>query len=460
LSSVPTSIQELLAEHGQEHLLHFWDELDQRSRAKLIKQIELIDFDLLNNLIQVMHESGQELEKKEISPSPFISVEEVEVNYEKLKHAGESLVKQGKLAVLTVAGGQGTRLGWSGPKGTFPATPVTGKSLFQVIAEQILFASQKYNVIIPWYIMTSKENDAVTRSFLLDNNCFGLDRTDIFIFSQGVVPAVNKDGKMLLENRHQIFMNPDGHGGVISALRQSGAIEEMCARGIEQLAYVQVDNPLIHVVDPVFLGLHCSDKSSGEVSSKCVLKSSPEERVGVFCIQDDATTIVEYSDMNSEQTHEQQEDGKLTYGCASIAAHLFSTTFIEQSANDLPWHVAHKAISFIDIPSGESVSPTEPNAYKFERFVFDLLPLASNSIVAETERVEEFAPIKNASGDDSAITSMKLQEERAVRWLRECGVEVSEEARVEISPITAASVEDLASISLPAQIGPDEIISL
>jgi len=460
LSSVPTSIQKLLAASGQEHLLHFWNEIEEGGQTTLVKQIESIDFDVYEELVGLMHAEGKSGALEEISPSPYISLGDETVDWNELSQAGEAMIRQGKLGVLTVAGGQGTRLGWSGPKGTFPATPVTGKSLFQVIAEQILYASHKYNVTIPWYIMTSVENDAVTRSFFTDNNCFGLDRTDIFVFPQGIVPAVDKNGKMILEKRDHIFMNPDGHGGVITALKRSGALEEMVARGIEQLAYVQVDNPLVKVVDPIFLGLHCSEHSSGEVSSKCVLKSDPEERVGVFCKRGSSTSIIEYSDMSPEQTTETNKNGQLTYCCGSIAAHLFSTNFIEQAAGNLPWHVAHKAISYIDISTGECVHPKEPNAYKFERFVFDVLPLASNSVVLETKREEEFAPIKNASGNDTAQTSMKLQCDRAGRWLRVCGVDVSPGATVEISPTTAASAEDLLAAQLPTHIGSDEVVSL
>ncbi len=453
------SIEQQLIRSGQEHLLHYWDELDSKSKAKLQEQLETIDFDLFRHLVEVMRNREETTAAPEISPCPFTSLDDPTADWDALKQAGEALIRQGKIGVLTVAGGQGTRLGWSGPKGTFPATPVTGKSLFQIIAEQILFASQKYGVKIPWYIMTSVENDQITRSFLLDNNCFGLDRTDIFIFPQGVVPAVDANGKMLLVEKDQIFMNPDGHGGVIAALKSSGALEEMASRGVEQLAYVQVDNPLVKVVDPTFLGLHCSDQSSGEVSSKCVLKSDPDERVGVFCNRGEATSIIEYSDMTSEQTHE-MIDGKLAYCCGSIAAHLFSISFIENVANDLPWHVAHKAVQHVDVSTGDTSVSEEPNAYKFERFVFDLLPLASNSIVLQTKREEEFAPIKNAQGNDSAQTSMKLQRERAVTWLRACGVEVPEDAMVEISATTADSIEDLGKIELPTEILAGEIISI
>ncbi len=459
MSTVPSSILQLLARFGQEHVLQHWDELSTTSKSKLLKQIESIDFEIFDQLVAVSQCNANKSSESAILPSPFISVADEGIGWDDVEKAGEALVRQGKLGVLTVAGGQGTRLGWNGPKGTFPATPITGKSLFQLIAEQILFASEKYAVAIPWYIMTSVENDEITRSFLLDNNCFGLDRTDIFAFPQGVIPAVDMNGKMLLVEKDQIFMNPDGHGGVITALHRSGALEEMASRGIEHLAYVQVDNPLVKVIDPIFLGLHCSDRSSREVSSKCVMKSDPDERVGVFCKRGASTSIVEYSDMTTEQTHEKHGDN-LAYCCGSIAAHLFATSFIESAASDLPWHVAHKVVPFIDSSTGEKVTPQKPNAYKFERFVFDVLPLASNSIVLETERNEEFAPIKNASGHDSAETSMKLQCERATAWLQACGVEVASGATVEISPTTAASIGDLKRTTLPTQITAGEIVSL
>jgi UDP-N-acetylglucosamine/UDP-N-acetylgalactosamine diphosphorylase len=449
----------MLANNGQEHVLHFWDELNEKEQAAFVQQIESIDFNVLLHLAS-LNSSDSCGNAEQIAPSPLISVNDDSVDWEQVRSVGESVLQKGAIGVLTVAGGQGTRLGWSGPKGTFPATPITGKSLFQLIAEQILFASEKYQVTIPWYIMTSQENDAVTRSFLLDNNCFGLDRTTIFAFPQGVVPAVDQDGKMLLAKKNQIFMNPDGHGGVITAMKQSGALEEMVSRGIEHLSYVQVDNPLVKAIDPKFIGIHCSEQSSCEVTSKCVLKKEPEERVGVFCKKGTTTSIVEYSDLTEQQTHETTVDGNIAFCCGSIAAHLISTRFIERVAGDLPWHVAHKKIPHIDIETGEFCEPKEPNACKFERFVFDVLPLAENSLVLETLREEEFAPIKNASGTDSAQTSMELQIRRAIQWLQNRGVEVSESALVEISPTTASSAEDIPEEILPKRIDSGETMVL
>ena len=441
-------LQKRITEHGQEHVLNFWDELTVEQQRELERQLTNIDFELLDKLeIQNgKNDIGQ------LVPSPVIKLDESQ------RKKGIEAIENGELAVLTVAGGQGTRLGWSGPKGTFPATPITGKSLFQLVAEQIVFASKKYNVSIPWYIMTSNENDAVTRAFLLDNNCFGIERTDIFIFSQGEMPAVDSDGKILLASKFKLAMNPDGHGGVIVALKNSGALEEMDVKGVKYLSYVQIDNPLAQVVDPDFLGMHLSGTSSIEVTSKCVPKSCSEERVGVFCHADGKTTVVEYSDLPDKLAEEVDEQGALRFSAGSIAIHMMSTDFLQRVVDDLPWHKANKIVPHIDAKTGASVVPTNPNGYKFERFVFDILPFAKHSLVVETRREEEFAPIKNATGCDSAKTSQVLQNDRAVRWLKMNNVEVSDSATVEISPLVAASPDDLLQISLPHSISTDEIV--
>jgi UDP-N-acetylglucosamine/UDP-N-acetylgalactosamine diphosphorylase len=448
LNTLPSNLQKQLVDCKQEHLLHFWAELSPEEQENLTNQLESIDFSLCSRLF----EKDYCVEEKTIQPCDVILLNDT------FREAGSSSIANGEIGVLTVAGGQGTRLGWSGPKGTFPATPITGKSLFQLIAEQILFASEKYKTTIPWYIMTSKENDDATRSFLLDNNCFGMQRTDIFLFTQNEIPAVNDDGNMMLSTKSSITMNPDGHGGVVSALHSSGGLDEMVTRGIKYLSYVQVDNPLANVIDPDFIGLHTSDSSSSEVSSKCVLKSNPDERVGVFCNVNGRVQVVEYSDLPSQKAHECTTEGMLVYASGSIAMHLFTVSFLQKVADDLPWHKAHKKVAFIDLQSGKRIEPEEPNACKFEKFVFDVIPFATHSLVVETSRKEEFAPIKNASGKDSAETSHALQLERAKRWLHRCGVKVSNGALVEISPLSGASAEDLMDNQLPSSIGDKEVM--
>jgi len=460
LSDVPKELLQRFAAHGQEHVLSFWDDLNEQEQLTFTQQLESIDFDQFAMLQKQFAQNSEDTHPTKMKPSPFVSISDV-TGSESLKKTGEEIIRNGQLAVLTVAGGQGTRLGWSGPKGTFPATQITGKSLFQLIAEQIVFASQKYGVSIPWYIMTSNENDGATRSYLLDNNCFGLERTEIFMFTQGEVPAIDADGKMLLTSKNQISMNPDGHGGVIAALKQSGGLEEMVARGIAYLSYVQVDNPLAKVIDPVFLALHADAKqSSAEITSKCVLKTNPDERVGVFCDVDGKTTIVEYSDMSQEDKNLKDNDGSLAYQAGSIAIHMLSTEFLQRIADDLPWHIANKKVEHVSTETGSTVEPSEPNARKFERFVFDVLMFATTPLIVETLREEEFAPIKNAEGADSPTTSHHLQQQRAANWLKARGVKVPESAVVEISPLSGSTPEDLKTELLPESIEDEEVVSL
>ncbi len=450
MNFLPSKLREQLTACKQTHLFNFWEELTEGEQEALVSQLSVIDFELFSRL------QGQKTsdDAKTIAPCEKTPLDAT------FREDGITSIKNGEIGVLTVAGGQGTRLGWSGPKGTFPATLLTGKSLFQIIAEQIVFASNKYSVVIPWYIMTSEENDEVTRSFLLDNNCFGLKRTDIFIFTQNEIPAVDAEGNMLLATKCSVAMNPDGHGGVISALKQSGGLEEMAKRGVNYLSYVQVDNPLANVIDPDFIGLHLSDTSSREASSKCVAKTNPEERVGVFCTVNGNIEVVEYSDLTTEKSNQKDADGELLYGAGSIAVHLFTVSFLQQIADDLPWHCANKKVNFVHCDTGEHVSPSDPNAYKFEKFVFDVLPMAARSLVVETKRDDEFAPIKNAAGHDSAKTSQLAQLERAKKWLRARGVSVADGARVEISPLSGACAEDLDASTLPKTIGSAEVVSI
>jgi UDP-N-acetylglucosamine/UDP-N-acetylgalactosamine diphosphorylase len=469
-----SSIREILAAHGQEHVLRFADELDPAQREALLAQVEAIDMAWLDRLIdEHVRRPAESDGAVALEPAPYYPADPTggpqPYDTAQYREIGREIIGQGKVAAFTVAGGQGTRLGWNGPKGTYPATVITGKPLFRCFAEQILAAQRKYGVTIPWFIMTSPLNDAETRAFFQDNNCFGLARTNIFMFPQGVVPSLEREtGRLLLAERHRIAENPDGHGGSLRALRTSGSLEEMLAHGIEHISYFQVDNPLVKVIDPLFIGLHAAaPDSSGEMSSKMVAKASPQERVGVFCRRDGRTTVVEYSDLPAELAGQRDEQGQLRFNAGSIAVHLMSVTFVESvaggdEASSLPFHRALKSVPHIDLETGRRIEPSEPNAVKLETFVFDALPRAASSIVLETERVEEFAPIKNAGGEDSPQTSHQLQSERAGRWLERHGVTVPRrtdgqvDARIEISPLTALESEDLVSARLPARVEPGE----
>lgn len=469
------TLRATLETHGQTHLLRYADELDDARRQALLEQLSEIDFELVAG----SRDDPDPTPAGDVIPAPYYPLPDTAAagggayDAAHFRAVGVDLLQQGAVGLFTVAGGQGTRLGWRGPKGTYPATPVTGKPLFRVFAEQLMAAQRKYDTVIPWYIMTSPANDAETRSFFADNNCFGLMRSNVFMFPQGMMPALDATtGDLLLEDRHRVAMSPDGHGGSIRALRASGALEDMKRRGIRHISYFQVDNPLVNAIDPLFLGLHHdAPDSSGEMSSKMVAKTDPSEKVGVFARAGEKTMVIEYSDLPDELAAARDPDGALRYRAGSIAIHLISVDFVERlTAPDgrfrLPYHRARKKVACLDPATGTRVEPSEPNAIKLETFVFDALPLARSSIVLESDRREEFAPIKNADGADSPATSHLLQSDRAARWLAAHGVELpwTEEghvnARVEISPLTALEPADLVAVDLPRVVGVGEELAV
>jgi len=452
---------------GQGHLLGRVDELDPDELSSLLEQIEGLDIETAVRLVdQARAERFEPPTAELIRPTRFVP--RLPENADRHRAAGRRLIDEGRVAAFTVAGGQGTRLGWNGPKGTFPATPLTGKPLFRVFAEQIAAHGRRSGRSIPWYIMTSPINDADTRAFFRDNNWFGLERTDIFMFPQGVLPSFDEDGRFLLAGAGRIAVNPDGHGGALRALRTSGAIEDMRARGIEQISYFQVDNPTVQVLDPLFLGLHVdTEAGSAEMSSKMVRKSGPGEKVGVFCEVDGRTCVIEYSDLPSELAEAVDERGELRFLAGSIAIHALSVDFVDrltspESTISLPLHKAHKKVPHVDPDTGIHVDPTEPNATKLEMFIFDAIPLAGRSLVYETDRIEEFAPIKNAEGPDSPASSHELQFRRAARWLEEAGATVPRNEdgdplpQIEILAETALDAADLLEAVLPETIEPGE----
>ncbi|MCP3905495.1 MAG: UDPGP type 1 family protein [Planctomycetes bacterium] len=471
------AVRRALEAHGQEHLLRFHDELTPDQQRSLLEQIERLDLDELAGLLGAHAASAETAGlPDDLEPAPYHSRAEAASDDEigqTHRKRGLDLIRRGVLGLFTVAGGQGTRLGWNGPKGTYPATVVTGKPLFRCFAEQVIAAQRKYGITIPWYIMTSPQNDAATRAFFTDNNCFGLLRQNITIFPQGTMPSVDAEtGRVLLADRDSIALNPDGHGGAILALRESGALDDMRSRGVEHISYFQVDNPMTRIVDPVFLGLHAgATDSSGEMSSKMVARRSADEPVGVFARSGGRTMVVEYSDLPPDLAAATEPDGSLRFIAGSIAVHLISVAFAEQLAGSgtdaaLPFHRARKKVPHVDVETGSSVEPEEPNAVKFEKFIFDALTLASSSLVLETDRTDEFAPIKNGRGNDSPATSHQLQSDRAGRWLEAHGVEVPRDAaghvdaQIEISPLTALEMEDLVAIDLPRLVGRGEELVL
>ena len=461
-----------LEDHGQSHLLTFYDQLGPVSKQQLLEQIESVDWDRIDRLIKSHVKDKPAFELPDaLEPAPFYPAtptSELELKYAEAKDLGEEMLRDGKVAAFVVAGGSGTRLGWGGPKGTFPASPIEEKPLFQIFAEAIIKAQNKYGCTIRWYVMTSPANDAATRKFFAQHNHFGLKPENVVFFAQGTMPSIGYDGKVLLDEPDSIALNADGHGGSLRALVKSGALDDMETRGIAHISYFQVDNPTVKIIDPLFLGLHALD--GAQMSSKMVAKEYGKEKLGNFCLIDGKMTIVEYSDLPDELAEERLEDGSLRFRAGSPAIHVIEVAFVRElnEGGDLhlPYHRADKKVPHVDLEDGRMHEPTEPNAVKLEQFVFDALPLTRHSIVLQTTREEEMAFIKNAEGESSPATSKQLQSDRACRWLEAAGVNVpkkddgSYDCTVELSHLTAIAPEDLQDADLPAKIEPGARLSL
>ncbi|HOD80186.1 MAG: putative uridylyltransferase [Planctomycetes bacterium ADurb.Bin126] len=450
------AIREELRKHKQDHLVRFYHDLPPAGQEALLRQIESIDLDLIDELIQshVFHKPLAE-PPADLQPPPVVPATPHEpaqrAEHDRAVQRGRELLRAGKVAAFLVAGGQGTRLGYEGPKGCFPATPVTRKPLFQVLAEQVLAAGRRAGKSIPLYVMTSPANDVATRAFFRQNANFGLADPDVFFLCQATMPAIDYEGRIVLEKKDSIALSPNGHGGSLTALRESGALDDMARRGIELISYFQIDNPLVHAIDPLFLGLH--DLRRAQVSAKALAKRDPLEKLGNFCMTQGRCMIIEYSDMPEDLARATDEHGRLKFSAGSIAIHVFSRSFVESLTDGggvgLPYHRADKAVACVNA-QGHTVKPDKPNAVKLEMFVFDALPLAERTLILETDRSEEFSPIKNASGNDSPATSLHDQVRRAASWLEEAGIQVPRDAEgqvaaaIEISPLLADSAEELA----------------
>ena len=440
---------EQFSQAGQGHVFAFFDQLSDTEQAYLLEEAGEIDLNEIAELHRTLVLGGEESHQdfSGLEPAPYIPHPDAGGDAARWKEArtvGESALRSGSVAAFVVAGGQGTRLGYDKPKGLYPVTPIHQKSLFQVFAEKIRGAENTYETTIPWFIMTSHVNYQDTVDFFVANQHFGLQPEQVHFFRQGRMPAIDLDGKILLSSKGSIAMSPDGHGGSLRALVRSGATQVMEEQGIEVLSYFQVDNPLIKVIDPAFIGFHLQSESG--MSSKMIPKAYAEEKVGVFCNQDGKTVVIEYSDLPEELMKATDDSGQLKFLSGSIAIHVLSRDFIvqmgggDESAPSLPFHRANKKIPTIDA-EGNPLTPAEPNGVKFEMFVFDALPFSEKTVVIETQRSSDFSPVKNAEGLDSPLTCRNDQMKEFAAWLESVGVSVPTDEdgvpqqAIEVSPI-------------------------
>ena len=442
-----TQLIESFTNAGQGHVFRFWNELSPAEQTQLAEQAREVDLAEVARLTATLVRSntGAAVDLTDLEPAPYVPLSQNggdAAEWAAARQIGEEALRAGRVAAFVVAGGQGTRLGYDGPKGTFKVTPVLRKSLFQVFAEKILAAGRRYGKPVHWFIMTSHANHAATEAFFVENQFFGLGVERVHFFRQGRMPAVDFAGRILLETKSSIALSPDGHGGSLRALDRSGALEIMRRAGIDVLSYFQVDNPLVRCVDPTFIGFHL--RAGAEMSSKMIPKAYPEEKVGHFCRQRGKLLVVEYSDLPMDRQREvDPANGRLRFIAGSVAIHVFSRGFIERMASGadaLPFHRADKKIPCI-AADGTPSKPAKANGVKFEMFVFDALPFAKAAVTIEAPRGDDFSPVKNAEGVDSPQTCRDDQLRQFVRWLRAAGAGVPADATglppfaLEVSPL-------------------------
>ena len=454
----PDELRRKLIQFGQEHVLARLSEMPPVARRRLADEVRTLDLAQLASLGQTHQRAGSapsdspaDRARRAVPPSTIKRLprtDEEQHAWQEARAKGNELLRAGAVGAILVAGGQGTRLGFDKPKGMFQIGAVSRASLFQILAEQLLARSRRAGSSIPYFIMTSDATHEETVAFFTSMKFFGLSPGDVYFFPQGNMPAVDaKSGKLLVSDDGTLCTSPDGHGGMLAALAKAGLLDEIKHRGIEYLHYHQVDNPTAIVCDPVFLGFHAGLRPdlACEMSVKVVAKRSASERMGVAVDVDGKTQIIEYSDMPAEVAGKTNPDGSLLLWAGSTAIHVFSRSFLERlvdRADALPFHVAHKKVPYCDA-TGKPIVPSAENAYKFERFIFDALPLAKRALVLETDRAREFNPVKNATGDDSPDSVRAALARLHHDWLRAAGAQVDDATPVEISPLFALDGDEV-----------------
>jgi UDP-N-acetylglucosamine/UDP-N-acetylgalactosamine diphosphorylase len=406
----------------------------------LIDRLHNINFAYLHKLIHNYLIKPIRKSVLNLSPVPVIGLPKTETERNKRLHAksvGEEAIKKGKVAILVVAGGQGSRLGFDGTKGKFNISTIKKKSFFKLNAEKILALEKRYNTKLTWLVMTSESNDAETRDYFEENEFFGLQRENVFIFKQGMLPTVDTSGNVLMKSPYEPLMNPDGHGGCINAMVDSGGLNILKRRGIEYIFYYQIDNALIVMADPIFIGYHILNRS--DMSGKVLPKAYPEEKIGIFGYDNKKMRVIEYSDLSREDMYAKDSNGNLLYSAGNIAIHIISVDFIERIGSLLlPIHIARRKVTSID---------GETEAIKFERFIFDAFAEANNPTLLEAKREDEFAPTKNMEGVDSINSARKMMTEFFATWLESAGIKVPRNGgyvfgNIEVSPLFALDREE------------------
>jgi UDP-N-acetylglucosamine/UDP-N-acetylgalactosamine diphosphorylase len=431
---------------GQGHVLRFAEELAPERLANLLAQLEAVDLERVARLFETVREPAA---RGGAHPEPCELIElgdgaEHRRRDQAAREAGEAALAAGRVAAFVVAGGQGSRLGFDGPKGRFPVGPVTNRSLFAYHAQRVLATSRRYGADAPYWVMTSEANHASTLAAFEEAEWFGLEREQVGFVTQGMLPAVDREGRLLLADKGSLFMSPDGHGGSLRALQRGGALDALERAGVQHLFYFQVDNPLAPVLDPVFLGHHLL--ASAEMSSKVVAKTDAHEKVGIVARLDGRVGVIEYSDLDPALATARDGQGRLLFRAGNIAIHAFALPFVRRlvaQGVELPVHRADKVVPCLDA-DGRPIRPERPNAVKMEMFVFDALAHAARVVTQEVRREDEFAPVKNADGPDSPATARAALAAQGKRWMAAAGLPVPP-GPVEVGPLFALDQAEFAA---------------
>ena len=404
-------VTKILKKYSQEHLLEYMKYLNKEEQEKLEKQILNIDFEQLKELYE-RTKQNQDLESKIIEHIKYTDKERLsKERKEELEKTGSKIITSEKYAVITMAGGQGTRLGHTGPKGTYILNTINGpKYIFEIIIDTLKRAQKEYGVTIPWYIMTSRENNDETIAFFEEKNYFGYDKSKVKFFKQGELPLLDTSGKVILDKDKKIKEAADGNGGIYEAIAKNGVLDDLKNRKIEWIFVSGIDNILSNFVDPILIGLTIEEKQ--KIASKSVAKTNPKEKVGVFCKMNGKPKVIEYIELPEEMAEERDENGELVYGEVNIGTYLYNISVFENLADvKLPYHVAFKKSGYLN-KKDEFVEPEEPNAYKFEAFIFDAFSRYDDMTILRVKREDEFAPVKNKTGNGSPETAVKLYNDK------------------------------------------------
>jgi len=399
-----------LSSAGQEHLLQYYNEISDEEKKALLKQIEDLDLSLLD----LIKDGVKEVPKGKLEPLGAVTLEEIAEKKDIYEQKGLEAIKACKVGAVLLAGGQGTRLGMDKPKGMLNVGVNKDLYLFEQLVNNLMEVVKKADAWVPLLVMTSEKNNEDTTTFFKENDYFGYNKDYVFFFIQEMAPSVSYDGKIYMEEKYKLSTSPNGNGGWFSSLAKAGLLDKIEELGVEWLNVFSVDNVLQKMADPIFVG--ATIDAGCVCGSKVVAKADPNEKVGVLCLEDGKPSIVEYYEMTDEIINSRDENGRLLYNYGVILNYLFDVKTLTKIMNEyMPTHVVEKKIPYIE-ENAELVKPTEPNGYKFETLVLDMIHMMDNCLSFEVVREKEFAPIKNRTGVDSLDSARELMKQNGIEF--------------------------------------------